>query len=80
MKIELGKTVQDVITGFKGVVTGRVEYLTGCNQCLIAPRVGVDGAYKDSQWFDEDRLEIQKAALLTLPRTTAGFDKAAPKR
>ncbi len=28
--IELGRTYKDRITGFKGVATGFVEYLTGC--------------------------------------------------
>ncbi|HWA22287.1 MAG TPA: hypothetical protein VG735_07835 [Caulobacterales bacterium] len=33
----IGKTITDSITGFCGVVIGRVEYITGCNQLLVQP-------------------------------------------
>ena len=39
MTIELGQKVQDSITGFAGLVTGRCEYITGCNQILIQPPI-----------------------------------------
>jgi len=32
---ELGKIAKDKITGFQGVLTARVEYLTGCNRYCI---------------------------------------------
>jgi hypothetical protein len=35
--IALGRRGRDVITGFEGVITGHVAYLTGCNQYLLAP-------------------------------------------
>lgn len=78
----LGRTATDKITGFKGVVTGRVEYLTGCNQLLIAPKVGSDGALKDSQWFDEQRCEFDDSAETVVLNNgrTPGPDRAAPKR
>ena len=77
----LGKKVKDKITGFEGVVTGRVEYLTGCNQCLVQPKVGKDGGFKDSQWFDEQRLIADtKVKPVTLDNgRTPGADKPAPK-
>jgi hypothetical protein len=80
--IELGQTVTDTITGFKGVVTGRCEYITGCNQVLLVPKVAEDGAYKEGHWFDEQRVEVDPAAaIVTLDNgATPGFDKEAPKR
>ena len=54
-KMKLGKKVVDNITGFKGTVTGRVEYLTGCRQYLVAPKAQ-GNKYGDSVWLDEDRL------------------------
>jgi len=79
---QLGQTVTDKITGFAGIVTGRVEYISGCNQCLVTPRVGADGAFKEAQWFDEQRLHVDTSmAILVLDNgRTPGFDKAAPKR
>jgi len=54
-KIELGKKVKDSITGFNGIVTGKVEYITGCRQYLVVGK-SKDNKPADSLWFDEDRL------------------------
>ena len=55
--IELGKKARDKITGFEGIVTGRAQYLTGCDQYVIVPPAK-DGNYQQSQWFDEGRIEV----------------------
>jgi hypothetical protein len=47
--IKLGSKAKDKITGFNGFVTGFVTYLSGCNQALVVPKVGKDGAIKDSE-------------------------------
>ena len=80
--IELGSTYRDKITGFTGVATGYVKYLSGCNQALLAPRCGDDGALRDPQWFDIQRLEIDASVdVITLYNgATPGCDRAAPKR
>ena len=49
-KFEMGVQVEDVITGFKGTVTGYVKYITGCNQYLVSPRRGIVEA-KLSGWM-----------------------------
>lgn len=30
-RLELGLEVKDIVTGFRGIITGRCEYLTGCH-------------------------------------------------
>ncbi|EPN30018.1 hypothetical protein A245_46208, partial [Pseudomonas syringae pv. actinidiae ICMP 19096] len=35
--IELGKKARDKISGFEGVITGRAQYLTGCDQYVLSP-------------------------------------------
>lgn len=81
MTIALGQTVRDSISGFEGIVTGRVEYITGCNQVLVGPKTK-DGALIRSEWFDEDRVEvILGVPTFKLPRATApGSDRKAPVR
>lgn len=82
-KVELGDTVEDVITGFRGTVTGKVSYITGCDQALVAPRGLTDkGDTRDSAWFDVQRLTVDTAAprVVLDNGTTPGADKAAPKR
>jgi hypothetical protein len=85
MKVTLGWTYKDVITGFKGVATGYVQYITGCNQVLLNPKVDADGKIRDSNWFDEARLQIcaeEAPVELDTKLVTAnpGPDKQAPKR
>lgn len=57
--IELGVTASDIVTGFEGVVTGRAQYLTGCDQYVLTPK-SKDGAAATGQWFDENRLKFTK--------------------
>jgi len=60
-KHEMGAQVRDLITGFKGTITGRGDYITGCRQYLVQPPVK-DGDFKRGQWFDEDRLVLDETA------------------
>lgn len=77
----LGHTVYDRITGFRGVATGYVQYLTGCNQVLVVPPISEGGVLPDSQWFDVQRLLVTGAAVVALDNgATPGCDRAAPKR
>ncbi len=80
MKVQLGQKIQDSITGFIGVVTGRCEYITGCHQVLVQPPVKDDGDFVESRWFDEDRAQIIDAVPISLPVANAGPDKPAPRR
>lgn len=83
MTVEFGKTYRDKITGFEGIATGYCQYISGCSQVLIAPRVAPDGAMRESHWFDVQRVEVvwDDASAVNLDNSdTPGFDKAAPKR
>jgi hypothetical protein len=79
--IALGATYRDCITGFEGVATGYVVYITGCNQALLVPRAK-DGALVEAQWFDEQRLaNVPEAKIIKIDNgATPGFDRPAPKR
>ena len=79
--IKLGMTVRDKITGFQGVVTGICEYISGCNQVLIVPKVDKQGQPAESHWFDDQRcVRVGKTRVILENGKTPGFDKAAPKR
>jgi hypothetical protein len=63
MSIPLGCIAKDTITGFKGVVTSRTEFLYGCVHIGITPdKLDENGKPVESQWFDEQRIEVIKAA------------------
>lgn len=53
----LGKKAKDKVTGFEGIIVGRIEYLFGCNQYGIAPEAK-DGKVNETNWFDEGRIEV----------------------
>jgi len=55
---ELGKKAKDKITGFSGILTARVEYLTGCNRYAVQPQELKDGKPIESMYFDEAQIEI----------------------
>ena len=82
MPIRLGATYTDKITGFKGVATGHVEYLTGCSQTLLAPRSkdGID--LPTSNWFDDQRLDLDTSVVVQVLNNgvTPGCDAPAPRR
>lgn len=58
MDIRLGVKVKDKITGFEGIVTGRVEYLTGCDQVLVKPRTEDVTKMPEGSWLDVNRCEV----------------------
>lgn len=79
--MQLGIKVRDTITGFTGVVTGHVRYLTGCNQALVQPQAKDGSDFKDPHWFDEQRIERVDDSIVVLNNgITPGFDVPAPKR
>ena len=59
---------------------GVCDYLTGCRQVLLSPRVDDDGKLRESLWFDESRVEIDAAVpslVLNLQRRTSDALKPA---
>jgi hypothetical protein len=81
MFIELGKNYTDKITGFNGVATGWVTYISGCNQVLLQPRVNDKNEVADGRWYDEQRLEENASyGKITLINDTNGFDQSPPLR
>jgi hypothetical protein len=56
--LEIGKKAKDKVTGFEGIIIGRIEYLTGCDQYGLVPEYKGSGELPKSEWFDVGRLEI----------------------
>ena len=58
-KFDLGLEAEDVITGFKGIIIYRVEYLTGCAQYGLQPKIKKgDKDIPESRQVDENRLRL----------------------
>lgn len=56
-KFDLGVTLQDLVTGFKGIATSRLEYINGCKQYGIRAKVDDKNAMPDSQYIDQQQLK-----------------------
>ncbi len=59
--IHLRDEVEDTITGFKGTVIARSDWLNGCTQFAVKPRVNKAGEEMDAQWIDWQQLKVTKA-------------------
>ena len=60
-KFEMGEELKDTISGFKGCVVGRSEFITGCHRYLLQPKI-----------HKKDKTELPEAVELdasTLKRT-----------
>ncbi len=71
--IKLGVTVKDLVTGFKGIATSRVEYLNGCVQYYVQPGLTekqlADGKFPDGAYVDHQRLIVvdERSVLDEIP-------------
>ena len=75
-EIELGDTVQDLITGFKGRVVAHHQYLHGCARFSVQPeKLGTDKKPIDPQTFDVPQLKLIKKGTPFPPAVT----KTAPR-
>lgn len=71
--IKLGVTARDKVTGFTGVVTSRVDFLSGNVQFSLQPK-GADGNLPDAHYFDFHMLEFVDegvSANVMLPAQTS---------
>jgi len=80
--VRLGVKAKDLVTGFEGIVTAKVEYLTGCTQYGLTPPVK-DGKVQSNEYFDEKRLQyvgegINPADVADL-ENPGGVNRDAPK-
>lgn len=70
--IEFGSKVQDIVSGITGVVTAKIEYITGCIQYGVQPPADKDGKLPDSYWIDEIRLKVLKGGIKIPSKAVGG--------
>lgn len=76
--ITLGKEVKDRVSGFKGIATAKCEYLNGCVQILVHPKVDEKGEMKKGSWIDESQLEEIGPGVWTETMDTGGGFREHP--
>ncbi|MFC3163093.1 hypothetical protein [Ciceribacter thiooxidans] len=71
-KFDLGAEVVEAVTGFKGFVTGRSDYIAGCRQYCVMPKAKEDGSLMRAEWFDEERLSATGESIAIAGTPTGG--------
>ena len=84
-KIKLGDMVEDTVSGFTGIVTSTVNYLNGCFQYGVTPRVGKDGKMPEVQYIDAAQVKRRGPGVNYNPgdetaEAPSGFRADAPKK
>jgi uncharacterized protein YodC (DUF2158 family) len=57
-KVELGDEVQCKVTGFKGIVTGTQQCLTGCDRVHVQAPINKEGKFGENYNLDEASVKI----------------------
>ena len=71
--IELGDAVRCKYSGFKGVAVSRTEFINGCVQFGVLPKVKKDGTIQDDVGIDEEGLEVIKKKTKTRIPPLGGY-------
>jgi heat shock protein HspQ len=80
-RFDLGDEVKDKITGYRGIVICRTEWLNACRRYYVQPQTLKDGKPIEALTFDEDNLEIVKAAkVVDKGHKPTGGDRTTPSR
>lgn len=80
VEIKIGDVAKDRVTGFKGVVIGRTEWLNGCARLGLQSQSLKDGSPIDAVWFDENQLELVKRSVVKPVQKETGGPRPAPMR
>lgn len=70
----LGLKVKDRVTGLEGIVTTVSFDLYGCIQAVIHPGLTAEGAIREGNWFDVNRLVVlDPVPVMTVPNFVEGY-------
>lgn len=71
-EIKLGDKVRDKITGFIGTAVAKTEFLNGCIQFNVLPKLDKGNKMPDEIGIDEQSLEIIKPKTKKKPKRENG--------
>lgn len=77
--VKMGDKVRCKLSGFEGTADGRAVYLNGCVQFRVTSKDLKDGE-PIREWFDEDDLEVVKAAKAPAAKPSGGPALTPPPR
>lgn len=56
--VELGDEVEDLVSGMRGIVVARTEWLNGCLRATIQAPMGEDKKLPSAESFDHEQLNV----------------------
>jgi hypothetical protein len=72
MDVNLGDKVRDKITGLKGIAVARTEFINGCVQYLVQPKINKDGTIPQDVGIDSQSIEVIKPKVKKIKREETG--------
>lgn len=75
--ISLGAAVRDVVSGFTGIATARVEYINGCIQYCVQPAMH-EGRYDEARYFDHQQLQVIGEGITAIHQMTKATGGPSP--
>lgn len=77
--INLGDKVKDKVTGFTGVAVSKVEYLNGCIQFCVTPKIkSKENKMPDGVYIDQQQLEVVGKKTVVKRKKTGGVMSNTP--
>ncbi len=77
VSFKLGLVAQDTVTGFKGIMVSRHEYISGCIQYNLEAK-SKDGGKPVCFYVDEQQIKIVGKGVITEPRPNGGGFREHP--
>lgn len=62
--VELGNEVEDILSGFRGVVIAESLAINGCTRVVVQPKIDKEGKLPKAEAFDVGRLKTIKVAKI----------------
>ena len=57
-EIQLGDKVRCKLTGFTGITVAKTEFINGCIQWSVVPKISKDNKFPEEVGIDEQSLEV----------------------
>ncbi len=77
-EIKLGNKVRDIVTGFEGIATAKIEYLNGCIQYCVKPKT-TDGKMPEGEYIDHQQLDVINGGIEIDSLNTGGDNNESPR-
>jgi hypothetical protein len=81
-KFPLGCKLVDIVSGFEGIAVARIQYLNGCLQYCVKPKIKLSEPEKmpDGIYIDESQLKmVEEKAIHVEKRSTGGPQQDTPR-